>query len=474
MRHDRLPLLGVFAVVLLASVAFSISSAFAQSLPAGVFWARQFGSTQDDGINDMASDNANGAYGGGFTKGTLPAQTASGGNDAFVTRYDSTGAQLWIRQFGTSGNATVTAVAPDGAGGVFVAGTTNSTFGGQTSAGDIDAFLARYDGSGTQLWLKQFGTVAPDSARGLAADGSGGVYLVGTTVDAFTGQTSAGASDAYLSRYDSNGNRVWVKQFGTSSNEQAEGVEVSGTGVFVVGSTPGTFAGQASSGAQDVFIARYDTNGAQVWVKQFGTPGLDVGTDIASDGSGGVVMTGGTVSAFAGQTSAGGFDSFTARFDGNGNQTWLRQLGTTGSDFPAGLLSDDTGGAFMIGSTSGAFPGHTNAGGSDVFVVHYDGAGTQTGMLEIGTSGGDSPGGIAKWEGVAPLFIGGAVGSGNNSALAGQANVGLEDAFVAHLNPALDGGATTPALTATPTGGPTPTPTAAAGPSSVPIIHQLV
>ncbi|MCH8806336.1 MAG: hypothetical protein IH986_09645, partial [Planctomycetes bacterium] len=58
--------------------------------------------------------------------------------------------QRWIRQFGTSGDDRGAALAPDGAGGVMVAGTTEGSLGGP-NAGGLDAFLARYDSDGNQL-----------------------------------------------------------------------------------------------------------------------------------------------------------------------------------------------------------------------------------------------------------------------------------------------------------------------------------
>src|SRR5215204_450936 len=120
-----------------------------------------------------------------------------------------------------------------GAGGVFVGGNTpGSLFG--SSAGLSDAWLARYDGAGNQLWALQFGTSTIDFAYAAALDEAGGVYLSGYTAGNLGGPGAGW--DAWLARYDSGGNQLWIRQFGTVSNDYAYAVapDESG-GVYVSG-----------------------------------------------------------------------------------------------------------------------------------------------------------------------------------------------------------------------------------------------
>src|SRR5262249_59490266 len=112
--------------------------------------------------------DASGVYVAGDTDGTLPGQTGAGGRDAFVRKYDGAGNQLWTRQFGTSGFFdSALGVAVDASGG-FVAGFIDGTLPGQTSAGDIDAYVRKYDAAGNELWTRQFGTSAHDFASRVA------------------------------------------------------------------------------------------------------------------------------------------------------------------------------------------------------------------------------------------------------------------------------------------------------------------
>ncbi|MGH2829382.1 MAG: SBBP repeat-containing protein, partial [Actinomycetota bacterium] len=107
-------------------------------------------------------------------------------------------------------------------------------------------------------WTRQFGTASSDYASGVAADGSGNVYVAGTTGDTLPGQTSSGDYDVYLRRYDASGNGVWTRQFGSASYDAAFGVAVDGLGnVSVAGLTLGALPGQTSSGDADAFALKW-------------------------------------------------------------------------------------------------------------------------------------------------------------------------------------------------------------------------
>ena len=72
------------------------------------------------------------------------------------------------------------AAVPDASGGLYLMGSTEGSLGG-TSAGHQDAWLARFDAAGNQLWIRQFGSSSGDAACGGAPDGAGGVLVTGPT-----------------------------------------------------------------------------------------------------------------------------------------------------------------------------------------------------------------------------------------------------------------------------------------------------
>src|SRR5205085_12391798 len=109
--------------------------------------------------------------------------------------------------------------APDTAGGAFIAGATRGDLGGP-SAGVNDAWLGRLDRAGNRAWLLQLGTAAEDLAYAAAPDGAGGVFVGGSTRGSLAAPNQ-GEEDIWLARYTPSGERLWLIQFGTAASEAA-------------------------------------------------------------------------------------------------------------------------------------------------------------------------------------------------------------------------------------------------------------
>ena len=69
-----------------------------------------------------------------------------------------------------------------------------------------------------------------DYANGVSTDSSGNVYVTGGTKGGLDGNTSAGANDLFVVKYNSSGTKQWTKQLGTSSYDQAYGVAIDSSG----------------------------------------------------------------------------------------------------------------------------------------------------------------------------------------------------------------------------------------------------
>jgi len=138
----------------------------------------------------------------GMIASALPGQTSQGGKDAYLRAYDSSGRELWTRQFGTNGLDRVSSVVVGDVSRVYVAGFAEGPLPGEMGEGREDAYVRAYDSEGLLLWTHQFGTSGFDSAEGIAVDMAGRVYVVGIVAEALPGQTSQGRSDAFLRVYD--------------------------------------------------------------------------------------------------------------------------------------------------------------------------------------------------------------------------------------------------------------------------------
>ncbi|MCZ8047043.1 MAG: SBBP repeat-containing protein [Microcystis sp. LE19-41.2A] len=401
------------AVINLGGQAVEIEMAFSF----GTTGYRQFGTSGGDSGSGVSSDSYGNIYVTGYTNGSLPGNTNFGNNDFFVAKYDVYGNRLWVKQFGSAYSDYATGISSESSGNTYVSGRTE---------GGEDAFVAKYNANGNQLWMAQFGTSGYDSATGVSSDGSGNVYVSGYTDGSFPSYTNLGSYDAFVAKYDTSGNPVWVKQFSTSSHDYAEGISSDSNGnVYVSGKTFGSFLGYTNLGLYDAFVAKYDGNGNQLWLRQFGTSGDDEITGISSDSSNNVYVTGSTKGGLPGYSNLGSYDAFVAKYDGNGNQLWLRQFGTSGNDEITGISRDIDNNVYVTGYTTGSLPGNISAGGSDAFVAKYNANGTLNWVRQFGTSAADSANGI-RIDSSGNVYVTGDTSGG----LPGNSNSGSSDAFV--------------------------------------------
>jgi hypothetical protein len=375
----------------------------------------RFGSPDGaDGATAVAVDGSGYVYVVGNTTSVVDI-TSAGGIDAWVRKLDPHGVVVWTRQFGTSGDDSPAAVAVDGNGSVIIAGSTSGALTG-TNAGSIDAFVRVLDSNGNTIWTRQFGTVGPDAIRGVAVDGSGNVFVAGSTYP--TGAQSSG--DPFVRKLDPSGTTVWNREFGGPDEDEAFAVAVDkGGNAYVAGYTYGL---TSNLGSQDAFVRKFDANGATVWTQQFGSPDHDQALAAAVDGNGNLYVGGVTSGVFEDAlASLGSADAWVRKLDPTGVNLWTQQIGTSGNDLCSGLGVDGNNDVFVVGSTDGSFPGSGNAGSGDIFVRKLDPSGATLWTKQIGTSKDDSPQGAVA-DSAGDVYVVGSAGD--------DANPNAVDAFV--------------------------------------------
>jgi uncharacterized repeat protein (TIGR01451 family) len=384
-----------------------------------ISWTRQFGTPAEDYAAALTAGPDGSIYVAGYTYGALEGSNA-GGQDAFVRKYDADGNVLWTRQFGTAGDDYAYALTA-GPGGIYVAGWTTGTLDG-SNAGSADAFVRKYGADGNVLWTRQFGTPTFDYAEALTA-GADGVYVAGQTWGDLGGSNTGGI-DAFVRKYDADGNVLWTQHIGTAAATDTRGLAAGPDGIYVSGWTRGDLEG-GNAGGFDAFVRKYDFNGNVLWTRQFGTAGDDYAYPLTA-GPDGIYVAGYTTGALDG-SAAGGYDAFVRKYDANGNIVWARQFGTAVDDLATGLTAGPDG-IYVAGYTSGALAG-SNAGQRDSFVRKYDFNGNVLWTRQIGTAGDDVA--TALTAGLDGIYLAG----GTTGALEGS-NAGSYDAFVIKITPA--------------------------------------
>ena len=158
-------------------------------------------------------------------------------------------------------------------GNIFVTGETEGPLSG-SSLGLTDAFLSRYDSAGVRKWTINIGSNSYDVGNGVSADNLGNVYVAGGINRHRYGNNQLTAK-IFLQKFDIDANLTWARSFEAGTIDEARDVVVDGLGnVFVAGWTLGNLAG-VNAGEEDVFISKFNTQGDQLWTRQFGTNKFD-------------------------------------------------------------------------------------------------------------------------------------------------------------------------------------------------------
>ena len=399
--------------------ALVIAAAPAASSAQTIEWVRQFGTAAQDRAFAVAV-NASGVYVAGATEGTLPGQRSAGAIDAFVRKYNTNSTEIWTRQFGTAGIDEILAIAADQTG-VYVAGDTQGVLEPESGAPQAPhAFVRKYDLDGMELWTREFGSGRREEVLAIAA-GAGAVYAAGDTT-----VTVPPFDDAFVVVLGgSDGKARGGHEFGTAAVDHAAAIAVNASGVYVAGATQGTLPGQAAAGDSDAFLRKYDLDGNEIWTRQFGTPASDEILSIALAASE-LYVAGITSEALAGQSRAGAVDAFLARYDFDGHPLWTRQFGTSAYD-DALAVAIGPQGVFVAGNTAGVLPGQTGSGDYDAFVRTYDVQGKAGWTQQFGSSAHDEALAIATSG--SDVYVAGVT----EGALPAQRSNGSSDAFVVKL-----------------------------------------
>jgi len=291
-----------------------------------LLWVRQYGSAGDDIAFGLALDGSGNLYLAGKTTGALDGLTPAVGDDGFIMRLDTDGNPLWTRQIASgAGNEAARAIAIDSDGNACVTGSTNGDLDGNPAPLLNDVFLTCYDPNGNQLWLSMLRSIegvstesSAENARAITIDSSGNFYIAGDRFDLFGGATAG--IDMLIAKFDARSNAVWVHTSKTSGTDLANDLLLDDQdNLYVTGQTDGVFTGQSSAGADDIILLKYDSNGSQQWVRQSGGAGYDVPLAMTRTADGQLLVSGQTDGALDGNTVIGGTDLFIRRYTPDGS-----------------------------------------------------------------------------------------------------------------------------------------------------------
>lgn len=370
-------------------------------------WLKTFGGDDEesDGAygNSIAADSRGNIYAAGSFAGTVnfdgDSATSNGDSDIYIVKYDINGKKTWVKTMGGVKSDDLLSICTDISGSICVTGFFGDTvdFGGGDVSGNKygagDIFIAKYSPHGNLSWIKTAGGPGQDQGYSICTDTAGDIYATGW----FSGpvnfgdevRTSNGLLDVFIVKYSSDGKYQWDwtmggrdTDFGASiCTDRSNSVYVTGSFMNTVDFGDGTAV--SSCGADDIYIAKYDRDGALQWVKTVGGAASDTGYSVCADLTGNLYVTGyfsGSADFGSGNylTSTGEGDIFIARYlSSDGSFRQVKHYGGTGSaagdNYGFSICTDSSGNVYATGSFTGTADfsagGRTSSGGWDLFII---------------------------------------------------------------------------------------------------------
>lgn len=272
-----------------------------------------------------------------------------------------------------------------------------------TSNGGDDIFVAKYSRTGAYQWAFNIGSATADYGYGIAVDAAANVYITGDfsgTADfnpnpnATNNLTANENDDIFIAKYTTNGDYQWAFNIGGGNDSGLDIALDAAANVYVTGffggtadfnPDPNTTDNLTSAGNEDIFVAKYNSNGLYQWAFNIGGTAIDKGFGIALDAAANVYVTG----SFEGVTdfnpsgstanlfTNGLSDIFVAKYTSSGSFLWARSKGSF--DFDSGLdLAVDFAANIY---TTGYF---LDNGVTDIFVSKYNSNGDELWEFKIG------------------------------------------------------------------------------------------
>jgi PKD repeat protein len=200
-------------------------------------WQKHMGGPSSDGGKSVAA-----LLDGGVIVGGYAASFGGGDSDIWAVKFNSSGAVVWQKTLGGSGEDNMGGLVGTPDGGALLACSTQS--------GVADAWLVKLGATGAVDWQKTYGGSGQDLAWSTARCSDGGFLVAGTTY------SFGGGKQAWAFKVNSTGAPVWQKAFGGIDEEMFNGCAVTSDSGFAL-------AGYTSSygaGSRDFYLYKLDSS----------------------------------------------------------------------------------------------------------------------------------------------------------------------------------------------------------------------
>ena len=334
---------------------------------------RNFGGYGIDILSSVTQTLDGGLIVVGGSTSTNTEFTNKGSEDAIIIKYDKYGSQQWVKSFGGSNDDRFNSVIKTSDKGFVTVGHSSSTDTDFANKGGTDAIIIKYDEDGNQQWIKSFGGSGTDSFNSVVEASDEGLIVIGESNSHNAGFINRGGDDAIIIKYDKYGNEEWTKHFGGSNNDFFYSViEISDEGIVVAGYSYSTDTDFINKGDADGIIIKYDKDGNQQWIKSFGGLYNDTLYSVIETSDKGLIVVGDSYSDGIGFDKKGSYDAIIVKYDKDGNQQWVKNFGGSLPEMFFSIIETPDKGFVAVGSSFSFDAEFNNKGFFDAIIVKYN------------------------------------------------------------------------------------------------------
>lgn len=370
-------------------------------------WARSYGSDGSDVAYAVALDSQGNILITGTFTGIVSFDaiqlTANGARDVFVLKLSPYSEVIWAVQGGSTSpdnnSDTGRGICVDELDNVYVTGFYKDTLlWGALQVicnGNTDCFAVKLDSGGNALWLNKAASSGADMAYSIKV--KNGLYYIGGSfstatiaippVASLTGSETMSGFYAYGDINTgtwSGGKTIYDTHSTLTGIIEIQDLELDSTGkIIVAGTYNQTNTLGLSVSSTDLFIAKFNTDGTQVWAYRIGSTGAEPGNiSICLDASDNIIAAGGFTGtcSFNSQASIstfGGNDAFVVKINSSGQTQWTQRLGGDANDQCFGVAVDNWGysvvaGVFLSATAYYDANSITSHGSGDIFIGKLD------------------------------------------------------------------------------------------------------
>lgn len=352
-------------------------------------WLRRFGNELSSRGLSIASNTMGDVFVTGSFSGLVDLNPGKdefllrsiGPSDMFLLKLDQDGVFQFAKRIGQLGNEEGKVVKIGASGAIYIVGSTIEPEGQvvpnlKAKAMNKNIVIRKFDDNGESLWHKVVAGKFEDKVSSLALDDDENLYLTGSFEDMVdfdptskeTFLESKGKKDAFIVKFNADGDMVWEKSFGGFQDEMGNSVKIDPAGnIIITGNImKNRYSPKPLSGAgnykramhSDYFVKKMSSDGEPLWHRTFGGGQNDIGMDLCVDLVGNIYVTG----SFEGRSNfgrgvnpveldaEGKGDIFVQKLNPEGILISVKSIGSMNAEQGSSIVCGSPGEVLLMGS----------------------------------------------------------------------------------------------------------------------------